>query len=85
MAFGLRQLSRFALILFNTCDGVFQRLAFASVFFLGQEIHHRYEEDHLQHVDHVREVENLLGNFPIDRKSQKLEVPGCEGDCPVVF
>ena len=36
MAFGLRQLSRFALILFNTCDGVFQRLAIASVFFLGQ-------------------------------------------------
>ena len=48
----------------------------ASVFFLGQETHHRYEEDHLQHVDHVREVENFLGNFPIDRKSQKLEVPG---------
>ena len=85
MAFGLRQLYRFALILFNVCDGVFQRLAFASVFFLGQKNHHRYEEDHLQHVDHVREVENFLGNFPIDRKSQKLEVPGRVGDCPVVF
>ena len=85
MAFGLRQLYRFALILFNACDGVFQRLAFTSVFFLGQKIHYCYEEDHLQHVDHVREVENFLGNFPIDRKSQKLEVPGCVGDCPVVF
>ena len=57
----------------------------ASVFFLGKETHHRYEEDHLQHVDHVREVENFLGNFPVDRKSQKLEVPGRVGDCPVVF
>ena len=85
MAFGLGQLYRFALILFNACDGVFQRLAFASVFFLGQGIHHRYEEEHLQHVDHVREIENFLGNFPIDRKSQKLKVPGRVGYCSVVF